>query len=99
MGEDRRFRAAVLCVFGIVEMLEGWLVHVPMPLIGWTMPRLGIWPLLRPRKSSLVALLVVGECVAKEKVLVRFVCKRPSMRFRCSKISLSPASSLMPGSL
>ena len=98
MGDDSRFKAAVLCVFGMVEMLEGWLVHVPIPLIGWTIPRLGIWPLLRPRKSSLVELLVVGECVANEKVLVRLVCRRPSMRLRCSKISLSPASSLIPGS-
>jgi hypothetical protein len=29
---------------------------------------------------------------------VRLVCKSPSIRLRCSKISLSPASNLMPGS-
>ena len=34
IGDDKRFKAAVLCVFGMVEILDGWLVHVPMPLIG-----------------------------------------------------------------
>jgi len=66
MGEESRFKAAVLCVFGMVEILEGWLVHVPMPLMGWTMPRWGIWPVLRARKSSLVELLAAGECDDKE---------------------------------
>jgi hypothetical protein len=31
-------------------------------------------------------------------VLVRLVCRRPSIRLRCSKMSLSPASNLIPGS-
>jgi len=98
MGEASRFKAAVLCVFGIVEMFDGWLVHVPMPLMGWTMPKWGIVPELRARKSSLVVLLAAGECEDRENPLVMLVCKSPSMRFRCSRINLSPASSLMPGS-
>ena len=69
MGDDSKFKAAVLCVFGIVDMFEGWFVHVPIPLIGWTMPKWDILPVLRPRKSSLVELLAVGECEDSEKPL------------------------------
>lgn len=71
MGDDSKFKAAVLCVLGMVEMLEGWLVQVPMPLIGCTMPKWGILPVLRARKSSLVELLAAGECDDKENPLVR----------------------------
>jgi hypothetical protein len=98
MGDANRFNAAVLCVLGMVDMLEGWLVHVPMPLMGCTMPKWGMFPEVRARKSSLVVLLVAGECDDNENPLVRLVCKSPSMRLKCSKMSLSPASSLMPGS-
>jgi hypothetical protein len=55
----------------MVEMLEGPVVHVPMPLIGWTIPKMGIWPAARPRKSSVVELLVVGECVVNAYPLLR----------------------------
>jgi hypothetical protein len=88
----------VLCVFGIVEMFEGWFAQVPMPLIGGTIPKWDIVPVLRARKSSLVVLLAAGDCDESEKPLVRPVCNMPSMRLRCSRISLSPASSLIPGS-
>lgn len=54
--------------------------------------------MLRAMKSSLVVLLAAGDCDDIEKPLAIFVCKSPSIRFRCSKINLSPASNLMPGS-
>jgi len=61
MGDWSRFRAAVVCVFGIVEMFDEVLFQVPIPLIGWTMPKAVILPLERARKSSLVELLAAGE--------------------------------------
>ena len=61
MGDCSRFKAAVVCVFGIVEIFDE-VLHVPMPLmIGWTMPKLAMLPVDRERKSSLVELLAAGE--------------------------------------
>ena len=88
----------MLCVFGMVEMFEGWFAQVPIPLIGGTIPKWDMVLVLRAKKSSLVVLLAAGDCEESEKPLVRLVCSMPSMRLRCSRMSLSPASSLMPGS-
>ena len=63
MGDWSKFNAAVVCVFGIVEMFEAVLFQVPMPLIVCTKPSAAMLPVDRARKSSVVELLAAGEWV------------------------------------
>lgn len=106
MGHCSRCSAGVVCIFGIVEMFVCWLgfIHVPRPAMGManvlSTPSLGL-----AIASSLlipVPLLFVGECGSMDNILACWltnpVCNRPSMRLSLSRMSLSPASSLTPGS-
>lgn len=97
----------MVCILGIVEMLilAGGFTQDPRPTADsrpWTGKPLGV----RVNISSLpmlVSLLVAGEVVDKAKAECgwagRFECSKLSIRVNWSSISLSPASSLIPGSL
>lgn len=96
-GHWRRCKAGVVWTFGIVEilMLCGGFAQDPKP----TADILG--GILMVVSSRLVSLLVAGDVDDRANWGLcpwRFECSRPSMRVNCSSMSLSPASSLMPGS-
>jgi len=106
-GHCRRCSAGVVWLLGIVEMFAD---HVPKPFKGsggaLCGPALVVLRRLRPPISSGpvdAVLLVAGEigppsCPPALVGVVSFDCSSPSIRDSCSKISLSPASSLIPGS-
>tara|TARA_R110002060_G_scaffold49646_2_gene60586 strand:- start:141 stop:398 length:258 start_codon:yes stop_codon:yes gene_type:complete len=84
----------------MVEMLVG-VVHVPSPVAGIMDTKLLVVCIIISSLLMVVAPLIDGEPVEiaiLEVCPTRLLCRRPSMRVRCSRISLSPASSLMPGS-
>lgn len=80
-----------------------WLVHVPRPPLGIIETKLPdeFW-IITLSPLSAVPLLMGGEscaiCMAFGWPFARLICRRLSMRFSLSRISLSPASSLIPGS-
>lgn len=91
-----------MCNFGIVEILGGGCAQDPRPaadIVALTGIALGAF-MTASSLPGFVSLLVEGEaedmrffCPPKD------VCSSPSILLKRSSISLSPASSLIPGSL
>src|ERR1700753_2386677 len=104
-GHCNRCKAGVVWLFGIVDMLAD---HVPNPFNGnglalTIFPLVGLRCLLIPSSGPVDAVLLVAGDIGPaswtaETGVARFDCKRPSIRDSCSRMSLSPASSLIPGS-
>lgn len=91
-----------MCTLGMVEMFVG-VVQVPSPELGsMETPKLCPFCIITSSLLIFVPPCIEGDPVDKARLEVcpiRFDCSKPSIRARCSKINLSPASSLIPGSL
>lgn len=100
-----------MCSFGMVLMFVPVLVHVPRPVTGIIETKLTWLCMISSSLLNAVAaerwlswpgLVALPIAAARECTawfwFAMLDCRRPSMRFRRSRMSLSPASSLIPGS-